>query len=338
MDFERVAIIGVNCISASIGMKLKEQKKPPEIVGYDGEAVAADLARSMGAFDRAERKLGRACQGADLVIVAVPLSAIRETFAAIAPHLEPGCLVTDTAPLKAPVMRWAKETLPRNVYFASGHLVPNPAIAEFDPLEGLDEASADLLVEALYFFTAPGDLPNADAFVDLAVALDAHPYFIDATEHDGLHAGVEGLPKLLAVALLRATVGAPGWEEMRKLAGRSFAAATAAANSDGNNERRTAVFLNRENVLLHLNVLLSELIQLRDLLRQDDPEPFEEIVAAAVEEREGWIRDRGRGMWTKERVFSKEAIPTLSRQLSQMIFGDSLTRRLKEGANRSREK
>jgi len=341
MDFKRVAIIGVNCISASIGMKLKEQKEPPEIVGYDGEAVAADLARSMGAFDRAERKLGRACQGADLVIVAVPLSAIRETFAAIGPHLEPGCLVTDTAPLKAPVMHWADETLPRNVYFAGGHIVPNPAIAEFDPLEGLDEASADLLVEALYFFVLPDHPSKADAFADLAVALEAHPYFIDATEHDGLHAGVEGLPELLAVALLRATVGAPGWEEMRKLAGRSFAAAANAADSIDKcrgDERRTAVFLNRENVLLHLNILLGELVHLRDLLSQDDPEPFEEIVAAAAEGRAGWLQERERGMWTKGRVFSKEAMPTLGRQFSQMIFGGSLTRRLKEGANRSREK
>ncbi|RLC75573.1 MAG: hypothetical protein DRJ03_19920 [Chloroflexi bacterium] len=334
MNFKRVAIIGVNCISVSIALKLKEQKEPPEIVGYDGEAVAADLARSMGAFDRAERKPGRACQGADLVIVTVPLSAIRDTFAAIGPHLEPGCLVTDTAPLKAPVMRWAKETLPRNVYFAGGHPVPNPALVGFDSLEGLDEASADLLVEALYFFTTPGDLPNGDAFADLAVALDAHPYFIDATEHDGLHAGVEGLPDLLAVALLRATVGAPGWEEMRKLAGRSFAAAANAA--DSGDERRITVFLNRENVLLHLNILLGELIRLRDLLSQDDPEPLEEIFAAAAEGRDGWIQERERGMWTKERVFSKESMPALGQQVSQMLFGGSLTRRLRERSDRSR--
>ena len=66
----------------------------------------------MRAVDRVERQPGRACRNADLVIVAVPLPAMRETFAAIAPHLQPGCLVTDTAFLKAPVMRWAKELLP----------------------------------------------------------------------------------------------------------------------------------------------------------------------------------------------------------------------------------
>jgi len=124
MDFKRVAIIGADCISVSIALGLKAQKEPPEIIGYDTDAVAADLARARGAFDQVERKPGRACRDADLVIVAVPLTRLRETLATIAPHLQPGCLVTDTAYLKAPVLRWAEELLPEGVFFA-GLLVPN---------------------------------------------------------------------------------------------------------------------------------------------------------------------------------------------------------------------
>ncbi len=328
MDFKRVAIIGTNCISASIGMKLKELGEPPTVVGYDREAVAANLARSMGAFDRVERKPGQACQGADLVIVAVPLSEVRDTFAAIAPHLEPRCLVTDTACLKVPVMRWADEVLPRKVHFAGGHPIPNPAIAGFNSLEGLDEASADLLTEALYCFTTPSHLSNANDFADLAVALDAHPFFIDATEHDGLHAGAEGLPQLLAIALLQATVDTPGWQEMRKLAGRSFAAATGVADSAG--EHHSAVFLNRENIVLRLNVLLGELVRMRDLLSQDDPEPFEQVVLAAAEGREVWLQERERGLWTTERALGEKDVPGVGERFGQLLFGNSLSRRLKE--------
>lgn len=335
MEFERVAIIGASCIGVSIAMRLKAREESLEVVGYDSEALAADLARSMGAFDRVERKPGQACQGADLVVVTVPLSEVRDTFAAIAPHLEPGCLVTDTACLKVPVMHWADELLPKNVSFAGGHPVPNPAVVGFDPLEGLDEASADLLVEALYFFTTSTEFSSADACADLAAALDAHPYFIDATEHDGLHAGAEGLPDLLAIALLRATVDTPGWQEMRQLAGRHFAAATRAA--DGPVERRTAIFINRENVLLRLNFLLNDLVHLRDMLSRDDVESFEELFAAAAAGREAWIQEREQGMWTKGHVFSKEDMPTLGEQVSQMLFGSTLTRRLKEGAGRSRK-
>ncbi len=336
MDFKRVAIVGADCISVSIALGLKAQKEPAEIIGYDAKAVAADMARAQGAFDRVEREPGRACRGADLVIVAVPLPAIRETFVAIAPHLQPGCLVTDTARLKAPVLHWAKELLPESVFFIGGHPVLNPAIVGSDPLEGLEKASADLLRGALYCFTTPTGTSGAaiDASAGLAQALEAHPFFVDVTEHDGLQAGVEGLPDLLAIALLQATVDTPGWQEMRKFAGFRFATATEAANDA--RERCTAIFLNRENILRRLNALLGELVRLRDLLTQDDAELLEEIFVATAEGRARWLKEQEQGMWIKERATNTGHIPTAGEQIRQMFLGDIATRR-KRGADRSRK-
>ncbi len=338
MDVKRIAIIGANWLSVSIALGLKAQKNPPEIVGYDIEAVAADLARSQGAFDRVELKTDRACRNADLVVVATPLSAIREVFTAIAPHLQPGCLVTDTAPLKAPVMHWAEELLPESVSFIGGHLIPNPAIVGFDFVEGLDTASADLLREALYCFITPTSTSRGviSACARLAEALDAHPFFMDVTEHDGLQAGVEGLPDLLAIALLRATVDTPGWEEMRKFAGRRFAIATEAA--DDALEHYSALFLNREHVVRRLNVLLNELIHLRDLLTQEDAGPLEETFAATAKGRARWIRERERGMWIKERIVDTEHIPSMGQRIGQLIFGDRMASRLENRPDRSSEK
>ena len=332
MNFKQIAIIGVDCISASMALKLKEQRDPPQITGYDTEAVAVDLVRSMGGFDLIERKPGRACKGAELVIVAEPLSAIQETFTAIAPHLERGCLVTDTACLKAPVMRWAEELLPESVSFVGGHIILHPAIVKLDTLEGLDKANADLLKEALYCLTTPKDFVRADVCVELARALETHPYFIDATEHDGLHAGVESLPDLLSVALLQATVDTAGWEEMCNLAGRRFAIATegaAPSQEHSFQERRAAIILNRENLLLRLNIILEELVRLRDVLSQNDAEKIEEIFAAAVEGRESWIRERRQGMWTKGGLLDQEDTPGLGEQFKQMILGGNIARRLK---------
>ena len=127
MNFKQVAIIGADCISVSMALGLKAQSEPPRIVGYDANLATANLALSKKAFDQVERRLDRVCRNADLIVVAVPLAATGDTFAAIAPSLEAGCLVTDTAYLKAPVMRWAAERLPRNVFFVGGHPVLNPA-------------------------------------------------------------------------------------------------------------------------------------------------------------------------------------------------------------------
>jgi prephenate dehydrogenase len=337
MNVKRIAIIGTNPITVAIAMALKAHKDAPEIVGYDAESVTADLARARGAFDRAERKLDRVCRDADLVFVTVPLSDIRETFATIAPHLKPGALVIDTARLKAPVIDWAEELLPENVIFVGGHLILNPAIIGLESLEDLDEVEADLLTEALYCFVTPQGVANAviNACAGLAEVLGVNPLFMDVTEHDGLQAGVEGLSDILAVALLRATVDTPGWEEMRKFAARRFALATEAA--DGADDRHIAVFLNRENILRRLDVLLHELLYLRDLLSQDKEEMLKEAFVAAAEGREQWIAERNRGMWVKEQTGSSVQIPGMGRQIRQMFLGNRPGRREKD-PRRSRKR
>jgi prephenate dehydrogenase len=338
MDLKQVAIIGADCISVSIALRLKAQDRPPKIVGCDADIGTANLARSKGAFDRVERKPGRTCRGADLVIVAEPLSIIRDVFADMAPHLQPGCFVTDTARLKAPVMCWAEELLPENVFFVGGHPIPNPAIVGSRSLEGLDAASADLLRGALYCLTTPARTSSTviDTFTGLIKALEAYPFFIDVTEHDGLQAGVEGLSDLLAVALLRATVDTPGWQEMRKFAGYRFAAATAAA--DRADEHHLAVFLNREHLLRRLDVLLGELVHLRDLLTQEDAETLEETFVTAAEGRARWIGEQERGMWVEERATGMEQVPGAGERLRQTLFGGYTASRLKDRAGRSRKK
>jgi prephenate dehydrogenase len=310
MLFKQIAIIGSDYISVSIALKLKTLKEPPEIIGYDTKSLAADLARAKGAFDQVERKPGRACKDADLVIVAVPLTDVRETFAAIAPHLKAGAFVTDTAPLKAPVMRWAEELLPKKAYFAGGHPILNPAVVGLEPAGGLDEASADLLREALYCFTVPSGISDTvlDVFARLARMLDANPFFIDVTEHDGLQAGIDNLPELLSIALLRATIDTPGWREMRKFAGHRFA-------------------------------LLTELVHLRDLLSQEDANLLEETFAQAAGGREQWMAERRQGMWIKEHALSSNQLPSLSlgRQVRQMFLGERLGRRLEDEQDPDKE-
>ena len=56
-----------------------------------------------------------------MVVVATPVTAIRDVFEAISPYLGEGCVVTDTGSSKVEVMRWAEESLPNHVSFVGGH-------------------------------------------------------------------------------------------------------------------------------------------------------------------------------------------------------------------------
>ncbi len=331
MGFEKFAIIGTDCVSTSIALNLKTQKDPPHIVGYDKEAVAADLARSMGAFDDIALKVDRACRDADFVLVTAPLSSIRDIFAAITPALKPGCFVTDTARLKRPVMRWAQELLPDHAYFVGGHIVLNPVLVGLDAEMGLDLASADLLTEALYCITAPHETPRGliDVFADWIKSFKAQPLFIDAAEHDGLQSGIGGLPDVLALALLRSTIDAPGWQEMRKFADHRFASATEAAVDI--DQRQADMLLNRENIVQRLNALVSELLQLRDLLDRNDEQALEQYLGDSMRGRSRWLRERAQGMWVRDQATGAENVPSLGQQIKQIFFGDRASRSEKKG-------
>lgn len=326
MSPSRIGIVGIDAISASIAFALKKREGAIEIVGYDPDPAIADLAKMRGAFDEVRRKLRPLCEGAKLVVVAQPLAEIERTFADISPHLKDGTVVTDIARLKTPVLQWAEERLPEHVSFVGGHLIPNPAVIGLSAVKGLDDASADLLREALYCFTASPSTSSAaiDICSWLAYAIGANPFFIDVKEHDGLLAGVEGLPDLLTIALLRATVDTPGWQEMRKFAGRRFATATEAV--DDISVRHPSLFLNRENVLHRLDALIEELTRLRVLLRQGDKDALAEAVVEAAEGRSRWMNQRSKGMWAEEGTFDRRDVPGASGQLRQMIFGGFLSR------------
>jgi len=326
MSNNRIAMIGIDPISASIAYALHKRDEPIELIGYDADRTVADLAKVRGALDDVRRKPGPACEGAELVIVAQPLAELESTFAAIGPHLEEGAVVTDTARLKGPVLRWAEEILPERAFFVGGHVIPNPAVLGLRTLDGLKDADAELLREALYCFTPSTRTPSAalDLCSWLAYAVDAQPFFIDVMEHDGLLAGVEGLPDLLTIALLRTTIDSPGWQEMKKFAGRGFATSTEAAETI--DRRHPSLFLNRENVLGRLDALIEELTHLRGLLAQADEEALTDAVTEAVKGRSRWMRQRAKGMWSVEGTFDSRDVPSAAKQLGRMFFGGLASR------------
>ena len=115
--FDRVAIIGLGLIGGSIGLALRTTKSARQVVGYDLGKGVSDRARKAGAIDQSFHALVDAVRGAELVILATPVGAMRSLLQAIAPALTPGTVVTDVASTKVQVISWAEEFLPANTSF-----------------------------------------------------------------------------------------------------------------------------------------------------------------------------------------------------------------------------
>ena len=291
----RITIVGLGLVGGSLGMALRQTEVAGVIVGHDRNRLVGNEAKSKGAVDKVHWNLISACEEADLVILALPLDAIADTMAAIGPYLRPGCVVMDTAAVKRPVLDWAAEHLPDKVHFVGAD--PVPAWVP-EHVSGIVAAQADLFQGGI-ICVVPSDAAAPEAIelvTGLAAAVGAQPLFLDAAEHDGLRAGVDQMPSLLALALLDSVMRQPTWRELRKIAGASFEAATRLQGAQPAGEVQ-GWLANRENLLRWLDELTASLGSLRHALDEGQAEELVERFRAAAQERQNWAADRQTGDW-----------------------------------------
>ena len=139
---QRVLIVGLGLVGGSIGLALRrwseerkvDGRKPLEVVGFDPNLDHQRAAEKLGSIDKGAWDLAKAAREADVVVLAVPVNAMRDVLADLAPNLRPDSIVTDTGSTKAHVLAWANEILPREIHFIGGH----PMAGKTQSIEGAD--------------------------------------------------------------------------------------------------------------------------------------------------------------------------------------------------------
>ena len=317
MSKPKIAIVGLGVIGGSLGLALRKAGVDYELIGHDRDPGMARSASKAGAVHKTEWNLIAAIEDADAIILALPLDAIEKTLAPIAQYLKTGVVVTDTASVKSPVMTWAKELLPDHVSFIGG----NPILPTGK--SGLD-LDADLFQGGVYCLTpAPNAAPVAlDFMTGLAGLIGAQPFFLDADEHDGLIAGAEHLPVVVAAALVQATEGAVSWREMRKVAGAAYES-VAYLGTGESAAYRDACLSNSANIVRWIDEFTQSLAELRAQIAGGDAEDLDETFRQALEMRRTWARERQRMEWDKAEQRMGES-PKSGGFLRQAILGGGL--------------
>jgi len=196
MTFEKVTIVGLGLIGGSWGLALKKCGLAPRRVGF-GRASTLARALAVDAVDEGTDDLGKAVQGADLIILAAPVGAILDCI----PRLKGAskALVTDVGSTKRLICERARDTLGADPLFLGGHPLAGKERA------GVENADATLFANARYVLTPleEGHLedPRIKAFVSLLSAIGARPYFMDPARHDRALAFLSHLPQLVSSAL-----------------------------------------------------------------------------------------------------------------------------------------
>jgi prephenate dehydrogenase len=300
----RVAIIGLGLIGGSWAMALRRWSRTEEgrttkieLVGFDAKGKRRSEADKMNLCDRYTATPMEAVKDAEVVIVAVPPIAVRETFEDIAEHLMNGAIVTDTTSTKRDVMQWAREVLPTTISFIGGH----PMAGKTSSLEG---ASADLFQRCTYcLIPAPNVREEAiEAMTRLVEITGARPHFIDPDEHDSYVAAVSHLPFILSAALTNLTSESAGWREISKLTAGAYQDMTRLSGGSvlmhldicRTNADAIIGWLDRYQQALSEVRFMIERAGLRDErgrsrpLEETDPTPLQNYLEHALEARERW--------------------------------------------------
>lgn len=265
--FQRVALIGLGLIAGSMSLAMRESGLAGRIVGYARSAETRDTAREIGLVDEVTDSAAEAVAGADLVVLAVPVGAMAEVAAEIAPHLAPGAILTDVGSVKQAVIEAVGPHVPEGVHFIPGH--PLAGTEHSGPRSGF----ASLFRNRWWLLTP---LPDSDPvavarLTELVRALGANVETMEPAHHDLVLAVTSHAPHLIAYTMvgvadhLRRVTD----DEVIKYSAAGFRDFTRIAASDPTMWRD--VFLhNREATLDILGRFAEELFVLQRAIRMGD--------------------------------------------------------------------
>jgi cyclohexadieny/prephenate dehydrogenase len=121
--FDRVALIGIGLIGSSLARVLRRDRPGTRIVACARRPETLAAADRLGIADATTHDPAEAAAGADLVVIATPLSTYAEIGRRIGPVLKTGAIVTDVGSVKEIVIRDLGPHLPADVHFVPGHPV-----------------------------------------------------------------------------------------------------------------------------------------------------------------------------------------------------------------------
>ena len=275
-------------IGGSVALALKKASFVTHIVGVGRSEKSLQDALRLGVIDAAETNIHAACSGADLILIAAPVAQTASILRNIKPYLQAHTVITDAGSTKGDVLACAREILGDQFkQFVGGH-----------PIAGAEKSGVSAAKDDLFFgknvVLTPALQTNKDAVAGV-VALwqkcGAKVSEMSAQEHDGIFAAVSHLPHLLAFALVDDIANRPNAAQLFSFAASGFRDFTRIAGSHPEMWRDISL-ANKSALLSEINAFENELIQLKQLLKNEDGAGLQALFDRASVARNNWANGK----------------------------------------------
>ncbi len=289
MAQSKIVVCGVGLIGGSFALALRKSalalRRDVQVVGMGRTRAPLEQALRLGVIDAIASDWASALDGADLVLLGMPVGQMPAVMRALAPHLQPHTIVTDGGSTKSDVVAAARATLGAKI----GQFVPGHPIAGAEK-SGVAAAQADLYVDRRVVLTPLAENSAADVKAVRAVweLCGAQVTQLAPGEHDRVFAAVSHLPHLLAFALVHDFAQRPNSDQLFGFAAGGFRDFTRIASSHPEMWRDICV-ANRHALLQELDAYMVELMHTRVLLAGADAAGLEAMFSTARERRDSWL-------------------------------------------------
>lgn len=284
MHFKKLALIGCGLIGGSFALALKRAQAIERVSGFSASLSSREKALSLHVIDESANSIQEAVQGADLVLVAVPVNAIEACLSNIRESLNDEALVMDVGSTKHQITLAAQRALKERLHC----FVPAHPIAGKER-HGVAHAEATLFDHHKTILTPT---PQSDAHL-VALAkqvwqtIGSTVSIMSPEEHDQALAAISHLPHLIAFAAVNAIAQQDQRDLFLSLAGpgfRDFSRIAASAPSVW-----VDIFLSNPNeVLDQLSMFKKAIADFEQALRSKDPQTIENLIESASTVRKDW--------------------------------------------------
>ena len=284
MRFQQLGLVGCGLMGASFALALQDKGLVQRVVGFSPSEGTRQKALQRGVIHQAVNSAAEAVQGADLVLLAVPVSHTADCLRDIAPHLQPGCLLMDVGSTKTDVVAAARAALGERLHcFLPAHPIAGKAQAGVDHAEGALYQDRALILTPLPSNTA-SQIEQATA---LWQAIGSRVHLMTPEAHDQTFAAVSHVPHLLAFAQINGLLRQPEGEAFLKLAGPGFRDFSRIAAGDPT-IWRDILSANRQEVLAQLAHFQAALSELEKSIENNELEALQRLIGQASQARSAW--------------------------------------------------
>ena len=286
--FNKVTFIGFGLINSSLAHVFKLKSLAKETCAFSRTKGTREKIKNLNLVDNVNDDIKESVKDSDLIVLGVPVGAMKSIMSDISSSLKSGAIITDVGSVKKNLIDSLLPILPSDVHFVPGH--PIAGTEKSGPEAGFAE-----LFNGRWCILTPNKKTSQVALEKVKFVWEQAGMQIaimDAEYHDRVLAITSHIPHLVAFSIVGTVTELEDQlkTEVIKYSAGGFRDFTRIAASDPIMWRD--VFLNNsEAVLEMLGRFIEDLTALQKSIRWEDGESLERLFTKTREIRKGIISE-----------------------------------------------